>query len=138
MMDSDVKTLMPRLLQLIRSDLFTFKNITSSVTLEAQETDILDYPAKWGVVISMLPLQFFELITSISDMVVIEEFDKKYIRNPKMCAYEKYGTTNMWRPLMILNKCPNIMDFDFKYIRYYNIEKFSSILSVLISRVQDG
>ena len=126
MMDSDVKTLMPYLLKLIRSDLFTFKNITSSVTLEAPETDILDNPAKWDVVINMLPLKFFELIESINDMVSIEEFD------------EKYGTTNMWRPLMILNKCPTIMDFNFKYIRYYNIEKFSSILSVLISRAQDG
>lgn len=138
MMDSDVKTLMPNLLKLIRSDLFTFKNITSSVTLEATETDILDNPAKWDVVVSMLPLKFFELIESVNDMVSIEEFDEKYIRNPKKCAYEKYGTTNMWRPLMILNKCPTIMDFNFKYIRYYNIEKFSSILSVLISRVQDG
>lgn len=138
MMDSDVKTLMPNLLKLIRSDLFTFKNITSSVTLEATETDILDNPAKWDVVVSMLPLKFFELIESVNDMVSIEEFDEKYIRNPKKCAYEKYGTTNMWRPLMILNKCPTIMDFNFKYIRYYNIEKFSSILSVLISRAQDG
>lgn len=138
MMDSDVKTLMPYLLKLIRSDLFTFKNITSSVTLEAPETDILDNPAKWDVVINMLPLKFFELIESVNDMVSIEEFDEKYVRNPKMCAYEKYGTTNMWRPLMILNKCPTIMDFNFKYIRYYNIEKFSSILSVLISRAQDG
>lgn len=138
MMDSDVKTLMPNLLKLIRSDLFTFKNITSSVTLETTETDILDNPAKWDVVVSMLPLKFFELIESVNDMVSIEEFDEKYIRNPKKCAYEKYGTTNMWRPLMILNKCPTIMDFNFKYIRYYNIEKFSSILSVLISRAQDG
>lgn len=137
MMDSDVKTLMPSLVNLIRSDLFTFKNITSSVILEAPEEDILDNPAKWGVVVSMLPLKFFDLITSVGDMVTIEKFDPKYIRNPKMCAYERYGTTNMWRPLMILNKCPCIQDFNFEYIRYFNIEKFSSLLSVLISRVQN-
>lgn len=135
-MTSDEKTLLPSLLNLIRSDLFTFKNITSSVTLIANEDDILGNLSGWGVVISMMPLEFFDIINSIEDMVTIEKFDKKYIRNPKMCAYERYGTTNMWRPLMILNKCPTIMNFDFEYIRYYNIEKLSNIISVLVSRVQ--
>lgn len=136
MMTSDEKTLLPSLLNLIRSDLFTFKNITSSVTLIANEDDILGNLSGWGAVISMMPLEFFDIINSMEDMVTIEKFDKKYIRNPKMCAYERYGTTNMWRPLMILNKCPTIMNFDFEYIRYYNIERLSSIISVLISRVQ--
>jgi len=135
-MTSDEKTLLPSLLNLIRSDLFTFKNITSSVTLIANEDDILGNLSGWGAVISMMPLEFFDIINSIEDMVTIEKFDKKYIRNPKMCAYERYGTTNMWRPLMILNKCPTIMNFDFEYIRYYNIEKLSNIISVLVSRVQ--
>jgi hypothetical protein len=135
-MTSDEKTLLPSLLNLIRSDLFTFKNITSSVTLIANEDDILGNLSGWGAVISMMPLEFFDIINSMEDMVTIEKFDKKYIRNPKMCAYERYGTTNMWRPLMILNKCPTIMNFDFEYIRYYNIERLSSIISVLISRVQ--
>lgn len=136
MMTSDEKTLVPSLIKYIESDLFTFKNISSSVTLEALENDILDNPAKWDVVVAYLPLKFYDIINSIPDMVHIEEFDKKYIHNPKLCAYERYKTTNMWRPLMLLNKCPTIMDFNFKYIRYYNIEKFSNILSVLISRVQ--
>ena len=135
-MTSDEKTLLPSLLNLIRSDLFTFRNITSSVTLIANEDDILGNLSGWGAVISMMPLEFFDIINSMEDMVTIEKFDKKYIRNPKMCAYERYGTTNMWRPLMILNKCPTIMNFDFEYIRYYNIERLSSIISVLISRVQ--
>ena len=135
-MTSDEKTLLPSLLNLIRSDLFTFKNITSSVTLIANEDDILGNLSGWGAVISMMPLEFFDIINSIEDIVTIEKFDKKYIRNPKMCAYERYGTTNMWRPLMILNKCPTIMNFDFEYIRYYNIEKLSNIISVLVSRVQ--
>lgn len=135
-MTSDEKTLVPSLIRYIESDLFTFENISSSVTLEASENDILDNPAKWEAVISYLPLKFYRIIDSIGDMFTIEEFDKKYIRNPKMCAYDRYGTTNMWRPLMILNRCPNIMDFNFEYIRYYNIEKFTNILSVLISRVQ--
>lgn len=135
-MTSDEKTLLPSLLNLIRSDLFTFKNITSSVTLIANEDDILGNLSGWGAVVSMMPLEFFDIINSIEDMVTIEKFDKKYIRNPKMCAYERYGTTNMWRPLMILNKCPTIMNFDFEYIRYYNIEKLSNIISVLVSRVQ--
>jgi hypothetical protein len=135
-MTSDEKTLLPSLLNLIRSDLFTFKNITSSVTLIANEDDILGNLSGWGAVISMMPLEFFDIINSMEDMVTIEKFDKKYIRNPKMCAYERYGTTNMWRPLMILNKCPTIMNFDFEYIRYDNIERLSSIISVLISRVQ--
>lgn len=135
-MTSDEKTLVPSLIRYIESDLFTFENISSSVTLEASENDILGNPVKWEAVISYLPLKFYRIIDSIGDMFTIEEFDKKYIRNPKMCAYDRYGTTNMWRPLMILNRCPNIMDFNFEYIRYYNIEKFTNILSVLISRVQ--
>ena len=136
MMTSDAKTFLPSLIQYIESDLFTFKNISSSVTLEASENDILDNPAMWDVVVSYLPLKFYKIIDTIPDMIQIEEFDSKYNRNPKKCAYDKYKTTNMWRPLMILNRCPTIMDFKFKYIRYYNIEKFSNILSLLISRVQ--
>ena len=54
----------------------------------------------------------------------------------KFIAYDKYGITNMWRPIMILNRCANITDFNFKFIRYYNIQSFSKVMSVLISRVQ--
>ena len=137
MMTSDQKTLVPSLLKYIDSDLFTFDNISSSVTLEADEPDILGNDiSKWDVVVSQLPLKFFNIINDINGISTVEDFDPKYIRNPKKCAYERYGSTNMWRPLMILNKCPNIMNFNFKYIRYYNIEKFTNILSVLISRVQ--
>ena len=136
-MTSDQKTLVPSLLKYIDSDLFTFDNISSSVTLVADEPDILGNDiSKWDVVVSQLPLKFFNVINDISGISTVEDFDPKYIRNPKKCAYERYGSTNMWRPLMILNKCPTIMDFNFKYIKYYNIEKFTNILSVLISRVQ--
>ena len=137
MMTSDQKTLVPSLLKYIDSDLFTFDNISSSVTLVANEPDILNNDlSKWDVVVSQLPLKFFDVINDIDGISTIEKFDPKYIRNPKKCAYERYGSTNMWRPLMWLNKCPTIMDFNFQYIRYYNIEKFTNILSVLISRVQ--
>lgn len=137
MMTSDQKTLVPSLLKYIDSDLFTFDNISSSVTLVANEPDILNNDlSKWDVVVSQLPLKFFDVINDIDGISTIEKFDSKYIRNPKKCAYERYGSTNMWRPLMWLNKCPTIMDFNFEYIRYYNIEKFTNILSVLISRVQ--
>ena len=136
MMTSDEKTLIPSLLNYIDSDLFTFKNITSSVTLIANEEDILNNLAGWQAVVTQLPLEFFDIINSIDGMTTTEKFDKKYIRNPKMCAYDRYGTTNMWRPLMILNKCPTIMDFNFEWIRYYDIDKLSNIISVLISRVQ--
>lgn len=136
-MTSDQKTLVPSLLKYIDSDLFTFDNISSSVTLVANEPDILNNDlSKWDVVVSQLPLKFFDVINDIDGISTIEKFDSKYIRNPKKCAYERYGSTNMWRPLMWLNKCPTIMDFNFEYIRYYNIEKFTNILSVLISRVQ--
>lgn len=135
-MTSDEKTLLPSLLNYINSDLFTFDNIASSITLVKDSDDISLADEKWDVVINYLPLKFYRIIDSITDIYVIEEFDKKYIRNPKMCAYERYGSTNMWRPLMILNRCPTIMDFNFKFIRYYDIEKFTNILSVLISRVE--
>lgn len=136
MMTSDEKTLLPSLLNYINSDLFTFDNISSSVTLVKPIDSSNVSLAKWDVVINYLPLKFYQIIDSISGIYTIEEFDKKYIRNPKMCAYDRYDTTNMWRPLMILNRCPTIMDFNFKFIRYYDIEKFTNILSVLISRVQ--
>lgn len=135
-MTSDEKTLLPSLLNYINSDLFTFDNIASSITLVKDSDDISLADERWDVVINYLPLKFYRIIDSITDIYVIEEFDKKYIRNPKMCAYERYGSTNMWRPLMILNRCPTIMDFNFKFIRYYDIEKFTNILSVLISRVE--
>lgn len=140
MMDSDQKTLLPSLIEYINSDLFTLDNISSSVTLQVQNTDDEGNAtlAEWDTVISLLPLKFFQIIESYPDMYTVEVFDKKYKRNPKLCAYEKYDSTNMWRPLMILNRCPNIRFFDFKFIRYYNIAKFTEVLSVLISRVQNN
>jgi hypothetical protein len=149
MMTSDEKTVVPALLNYIRSDLFTFRNLSKNVKLtipstsaivkdnKVIETDSSDPSTSWMSVISYLPLEFYRIIESYPNMVVIEEFDKKYIRNPKMCAYERYGSTNMWRPLMILNRCPTIANFNFEhYIRYYNITTFSNLLSVLISRAQ--
>lgn len=133
MMSSDEKTLLPSLLKYINSDLFTLNNISSSITLVKPEDDV---NVKWNIIIDYLPLRFYRIIDSISGIYTIEKFDKKYRMNPKLCAYERYDTTNMWRPLMILNKCPSIMDFNFEFIRYYDIEKFTNILSVLISRVQ--
>lgn len=134
-MTSDEKTLLPSLLNYINSDLFTLNNISSSVTLvkpSSEDSSVV----KWDAIIEYLPLKFYRIIDSINGIYTIEQFDKKYIRNPKLCAYERYDTTNMWRPLMILNRCPTIMDFNFEFIRYYDIEKFTNILSVLISRVQ--
>lgn len=134
-MSSDEKTLLPSLLNYINSDLFTLDNISSSITLvKPDEENITN--EKWNIIINYLPLKFYRIIDSISGIYTIERFDKKYRMNPKMCAYEKYDTTNMWRPLMILNKCPTIMDFNFEFIRYYDIEKFTNILSVLISRTK--
>ena len=130
-MTSDEKTLLPSLLSLEQSDLFTFSNITNSVKLTIPDDE------SWEAVINMLPLEYYRIIESIPDMYTIEEFDKKYIRNPKLCAYERYGTTNMWRPLLILNRCPSISRFNFDYIPYFNIEKFTNVISLLMSRKQD-
>ena len=144
MMTSDVKTLVPSLIDYINSALFTLENISSSVILQqqndkdsnSQKDDV--NASQWEAVINYLPLRFYQIIESYPNMYTIEEFDKKYLRNPKLCAYERYDTTNMWRPLMILNRCPTISRFDFKFIRYYNIKTFSRVLSVLISRVQNN
>lgn len=138
-MTSDEKTLLPSLLSYIKSDLFTFDNISTSAKLSMEESQIVDdvlHEHTWEAVVSYLPIEFFRLIESYPDMVTIEEFDLKYARNPKLCAYDRYGLTNMWRPLMILNRCPTITRFNFPYIRYYNIEKFTSVLAVLIARCQ--
>ena len=135
MMTSDQKTLIPSLISYINSDLFTLSNISDEVTLEVQKDN--DTLNQWDVIVSYLPLKFYRIIESYPDIYSYEEFDKKYIRNPKMCAYDRYGTTNMWRPLMILNRCPSITRFDFPYIKYFNINALQSILSVLISRVQN-
>ena len=144
MMTSDVKTLVPSLIDYINSDLFTLENISSSVILQKQNDEDSNSQqddvnaSQWEAVINYLPLRFYQIIESYPNMYTIEEFDKKYLRNPKLCAYERYETTNMWRPLMILNRCPTISRFDFKFIRYYNIKTFSRVLSVLISRVQNN
>lgn len=136
-MTSDEKTYIPSLLANIRSDLFTLDNISKSVRLEQEarlrQDDEID-AKRWEAVISYLPLDFFRLIESFPDMYTIEKFDVKYNQNPKMCAYDRYGTTNMWRPLMILNRCPSITRFNFQFIKYYNIERLTSVLSVLIAR----
>lgn len=138
-MTSDEKTVVPSLLSYIRSDLFTLGNISTSVKLSLTEQEQVDdvlNTGSWMAVVSYLPMDFFRLIESYPDMYTVEKFDPKYARNPKMCAYDRYGSTNMWRPLMILNRCPTIARFNFPFIRYYNIEKFSSILAVLIARCQ--
>ncbi len=136
-MTSDEKTFVPSLIANIRSDLFTLENISKSVKLSQEESLRQDdeiNAKQWYAVISYLPLEFFRLIEYYPGMYTTEKFNPKYIRNPKMCAYERYGTTNMWRPLMILNRCPSITRFDFPYIRYYNIEKLTSVLGILIAR----
>lgn len=138
MLNSDQKTLLPSLIEYVNSDLFTLDNISSSTTLVVpDENNINGALEKWDIVTHYLPLKFYKLIESYPDIYTIEEFDKKYVRNPKMCAYDRYGSTNMWRPLMILNRCPSITKFDFDFIRYYNITTFSNVLSVLISRVRN-
>lgn len=128
-MTSDEKTRVQDLLQLERSDLFTFRNITKSVQLSTPDSE------PWYAVVEMLPLEFYRIIEGIPNMYTTEKFDPKYIRNPKMCAYDRYGTTNMWRPLMILNRCPSITMFNFEYIRYFNIEQFQRIMSILMARM---
>ena len=130
-MTSDEKTTVTDLLALERSDLFTFKNMTLSVKLANLDPE----SEPWYAVVEMLPLEFYRIIEGIPNMYTTEKFDPKYIRNPKKCAYDRYGTTNMWRPLMILNRCPSINVFKFEYIRYFNIEQFQRIISVLMSRM---
>lgn len=138
LLTSEQKTIVPSLLEYINSDLFTLNNISSSTILTIPDGVNIDGSLEqWEVVINYLPLKFYRIIESYPDIYTIEDFDKKYIRNPKMCAYERYGTTNMWRPLMILNRCPTINRFDFEFIKYFNIATFSNVLSVLISRVQN-
>lgn len=134
-MDSETKTLLPSLINYINSDLFTLSSISTS--MEFNKPDEMDPSLvdKWMAVISYLPLKFYQIIESYPDMIQWEAFDKKYTRNPKLFAYERYGSTNMWRPIMILNRCPSIINFDFEFIRCYNIQTFSQVLSVLISRV---
>lgn len=121
------------LITLQRSDLFTINNISKIVTLSKPIEDD-ELQKSWDTVISMIPLEFYRMIESRSNMVTSEAFNPRYNRNPKLCAYEKYGTTNMAKPLMILNRCPTITHFSFRFIRYYNIEAFTELLSVLIQR----
>ncbi len=134
-MNSDQKTSISSLITLNASDLFTLKNISSSVVLSVDDED--NMMSRWESIISMLPLEFFRIIESYPNMITIEKFDRKYARNPKLCAYERYGMTNMWRPLMILNRCPTITRFSFQFIKYYNIEKLAEVLSVLMARVNN-
>jgi hypothetical protein len=142
MMNSDVKTLVPSLLEFINSDLFTLENLSTSVKLSTVNTDDARKKCEsWMTITEFLPLKFYALLETCPDMIVTEKFDKRFIRAPKAYAFEKYGLTNMWRPIMILNKCPDIKRFgvgNFEYIRCYNITAFSELMSVLIARVQNG
>jgi len=131
MMTSDEKTLLPSLLSYTKSDLFTIQNISTPISLKIDTDDVTK---KWDVIISYLPMEFVRIVENTNNIFTIEKFDKRYIMNPKLCAYEKYGITNMWRPLMILNRCASIMDFDFDYIKYFDMVKFQEVMSVLISR----
>jgi hypothetical protein len=147
-MTSDEKTSVPSLMNYIHSDLFTIGNISKSVTLKKTQTEPMvngyQPPNSWEAVINYLPLEFFEMIesyntmnTPTTKMYQVEAFDKtKYRFNPKKYAYDKYGLTNMWRPIMILNKCQSILEFDMDYIKYYDMTNFSKIISVFISRMQ--
>jgi hypothetical protein len=135
-MNSDQKTSISSLIALNASDLFTLKNISSSVVLSVDDED--NMMSRWETVISMLPLEFFRIIESYPNMITIEKFDRKYVCNPKLCAYERYGMTNMWRPLMILNRCPSITRFSFSFIKYYNVDKLAEVLSVLMARVNNN
>lgn len=132
MLTSDEKTLLPSLLSYTKSDLFTLENISSPITLKIQTDD--ETIQKWDSIVTYLPMEFVRQIESTDGIYTIEKFDKKYIMNPKLCAYDRYGITNMWRPLMILNRCASIMDFNFDYIRYFDIKVFQDVMSVLISR----
>lgn len=134
MMNSDTKTVVPSLISFERSDLFTIDNISDMVKLSTSSDSDSEMDSLWEYAISYIPLEFYKLIETYPGMVITEEFNKKFVHNPKACAYDKYETTNMWRPLMILNRCPSILDFDFKYIKYYDVNLFSKLLSVLISR----
>ena len=129
-MTSDEKTLVRDLLSLERSDLFSFQNLTKSALLTNPSSE-----QSWYAVIEMLPLEFYRIIENFPNMYTTETFDPKYIRNPKLCAFDRYGTTNMWRPLMILNRCPSITMFKFEFIRYFNIERLQSIMSILMARM---
>lgn len=137
-MTSDEKSLISSLINYTKSDLFTLDNISSNIELTKQNDEDSNVIDKWTTLITMLPLDFYRIIESYPNMYSIEKFDTKYIRNPKMYAYDKYGSTNMWRAIMILNRCPNINRFNFEFIRYYNITTFSEVLSVLISRMKNN
>ena len=165
-MTSEQMSTLPSLIDYINSDLFTLENISSKVKLSklkdsniaVSETNTVwvqyqdnegmkqykrstseeESYDQWWAVVKYLPLEFYKIIENYPNMYVTEEFDKKYKRNPKLFAYDKYGSTNMWRPIMILNRCPSIMEFDFPFIRYYDINQFTNVLSVLISRVKSN
>ncbi len=142
-MTSDEKTSIPSLLSYINSDLYTIGNISESATLTVSQTEpmVNNYqpPNKWEIITKYLPLDFYELLNSYNvggNLYRYEDFDAKYKYNPKLYSYDKYGITNMWRLIMILNKCPSILEFDFKRIRYYDMTTLSNIMSILISRAQ--
>lgn len=166
MMTSEQMSVLPSLIEYINSDLFTLENISSKVKLSklkeessiiVEETNTVwvqyqdelgmkqyrranadESMDSWLAVTQYLPLKFYRMIESYNEMYHTEQFDPKYICNPKLYAYEKYESTNMWRPIMILNRCPTITRFNFEWIRYYDINQFSNILSVLISRVKNN
>jgi hypothetical protein len=139
MLSSDEKTIVPSLIAYNNSDMFNLGNVGTSALLKCERMDTPTSSSilTWETVVDYLPLKFYRLIESYANIYTTEKFDPKYIRNPKLCAYDRYGTTNMWRLLMILNRCPSANLFKFDYIRYYNISTLNDVISVIMARVQN-
>ena len=85
-MNSEIKTLLPSLINYINSDLFTLSSISSSITLSTQESSS-DDKHSWDAVVSYLPLKFYRIIESYPNMITYESFNKK---RKKQIAFEEY------------------------------------------------
>lgn len=132
MMTSDVKTNLSSLINHQRSDMFSIDNISSLKTVSIQGDSNIEFEVN----MNLIPMEFYRLIESRPNMFTVEKFDKKFMYDPKGCAYARYGITNLWRPLLILNRCRSAMDFNLDRIRYFNIENLSDIMAILIGRKQ--
>jgi hypothetical protein len=53
---------------------------------------------------------FFE---NVLVSLTFEDYEKSMYRfNPKRLSDDLYGTTEFWNDILILNKCPSVIDFD--------------------------
>lgn len=61
-----------------------------------------------------------------------EEDKRKYHYRPKTVSLDKYGTTELWSDILILNDCFNISQFTPDVLKYYDPDEYKDYLNNIL------